>query len=79
MDMQQIIALGIVSVAALYLGRNALRAWKAFRSGKGCASGCGKCAFAVQVKEARKRNAAPSGRKVIPLLDIKRTSNKRPQ
>ena len=73
MNGQQIITALIVLVAAIYLGRNFARATQAFFSKKGgCASGCGKCAFAQQVKEAQKRSAAR--RNVIPLADI--SSNK---
>lgn len=69
MNGQQIVTYLIVLVAAAYLGRNFVRATKAFFSKKGgCASGCGKCAFAQQVKQAQKQSAAK--RNVIPLTDI---------
>ena len=77
MDIQQIIAFVIVGVAALYLGRNAVRAWKAFRSGKGCSSGCGKCAFAVKETVARKPSATSSSLNIIPLTEIKSTPDRR--
>ena len=69
MNGQQIITYFIVFVAAAYLSRNFARSTKAFFSKKGgCASGCGKCAFAQQVKEAQKQGAAK--RNIIPLTDI---------
>ena len=73
MNGQQIITYLIVLVAAVYLGRNFVRSSKAFFSKKGgCASGCGKCAFAQQVKQAQKQSAAK--RSVIPLTDISNRS-----
>ena len=69
MNGQQMVAVLIVLVATLYLGRNFLRSAKAFFSKKGgCASGCGKCAFAQQVKQAQKEGAAR--RNVIPLTIV---------
>jgi len=69
MSGQQIMTALIVLVAAVYLGRNFARSSKAFFSKKGgCASGCGKCAFAQQIKEAQKQGAAR--RNVIPLSVI---------
>jgi len=79
MDIQQIIALMIVAVAAVYLGRNAWRAWQAFRSGKGgCESGCGKCAFAVKELRGRKPSITSSALNIIPLSESKPASKKRP-
>ena len=69
MNGQQMVTALIVLVAAVYLGRNFLRSAKAFFSKKGgCASGCGKCAFAQQVKQAQKDSAAR--RNVIPLTVV---------
>jgi hypothetical protein len=77
MNIQQIIALLIVGVAAAYLIRNAVRTLRAFLSGKsGCASGCGKCGLAGEI--ASRRKSAPSPRPdVIPLTDIRSLPDKR--
>jgi hypothetical protein len=58
MSGQQTIVLLLVAVAAAYLGRNLWRAWRNFRDPNkgGCASGCGKCAYAIEPSE-RKRKA----------------------
>ena len=71
MDGQQMIVMAIVAIAAIYLGRNFVRSAQAFFSKKGgCASGCGKCAFAQQVKQAQKNGAAK--RHVIPLTEFRK-------
>jgi hypothetical protein len=55
MDIQKIVALGLVVTAALYLGRRWVLSLRAFWSRKGgCEEGCGKCGMA-QVAEARGR------------------------
>jgi hypothetical protein len=66
MDMQQIVVWVIVAVAAVYLLRNTLAAWKRMRNPKsgGCASGCGKCGYAP--KDVPEPNAA-----FIPLSSVK--------
>ncbi len=79
MNVQQIIALTIVAVAAAYLIRSAVRAYQAFRSGKGCASGCGKCGVAAQIDAARKSAAKTPRATTIPLSDVKSVSTKRPR
>lgn len=76
MDVQQIIALSIVALAAGYLGRNGWRAWRAFRQSKGgCASGCGKCGFAG--KDPAEGAARPQN--VIALTDIRAASTQERQ
>jgi hypothetical protein len=77
MNVQQIIALLIVSVAAAYLFRNAVRTLRAFLSGRGgCASGCGKCGFAGEIASRRKAASSPRS-DVIPLTDIRSVTDKR--
>jgi hypothetical protein len=67
MDTQKLITLFIVGIAALYLGRNFLRAGRDLLRGKSdCGSGCGKCgAPATRPDHARRPN-------VIPLSERKR-------
>ncbi|HZO90432.1 MAG TPA: hypothetical protein VFB38_19050 [Chthonomonadaceae bacterium] len=75
MDIQQLTALALVAVAAIYLGRNAWSALKGLLSGKGgCASGCGKCAFAGKETAVRARSSKPARPDIIPLSDIKSVS-----
>jgi hypothetical protein len=56
---QQLIVLLAVSIAAAYLGRNLWHAWLRFRSADkgGCASGCGKCAYAAEPAEQKSRKS----------------------
>jgi hypothetical protein len=69
MDGQQILALIIVSLAAVYLGHQFVRSLRAFRSNKpGCGSGCGKCGLAGL---SEKRPAAPRRADVIPLNEVR--------
>ncbi len=76
MNGQQIATALIVLVAAVYLGRNFVRSAQAFFSKKGgCGSGCGKCAFAQQVKAAQKQSAAR--RNVIPLAAVSSASSRK--
>ena len=53
MDFQQLAVITIVIAASVYLGRNLWAAWKRLRSptSSGCATGCGKCAYAANPKE----------------------------
>lgn len=69
MSAQQLIALIIVAVAAVYLGRNLVTAARNFFSNKseGC-GGCGKCAFA---DKARTQSPASTRPNIIPLTDIR--------
>ena len=71
MNAQQILALVIVAIAALYLGRNFVRSCRAFFSSKsGCSEGCGKCSFAP--KAGKPGQTVSSARpNVIPLTDIR--------
>ena len=64
MNSQQIIAMLIVSVAAVFLGRNLVASVRSFFSKKqgGCA-GCGKCGFAPKESAAQHPG-------LIPLIDI---------
>lgn len=64
MDTQQIITLGLIGIAAVYLGRLFVKSVRAFLSNKaGCSSGCGKCGLAA-IAEKR---ATISRKDVIPL------------
>ncbi len=42
-SLQQLLAIAIVAVAMLYIGRRMIRALVG-RAGSGCSNGCGKCA-----------------------------------
>jgi hypothetical protein len=76
MDVQRIIALAIVGVAAAYLGRCFLISARAFFSSRsGCGGGCAKCAFAQEVKSRSQSTARRSD--IIPLMEV-RTLPKRP-
>ncbi len=69
MSAQQLIALLIVAVAAVYLGRNLVASARSFFSNKseGC-PGCGKCAFADKAPSKTSASARPN---IIPLTDIR--------
>ena len=58
MDVQQASVLAIVAIAAAYLARNVWAAYTRFRaSGEGgCATGCGKCAYAADPPEKNRKN-----------------------
>jgi bacterioferritin-associated ferredoxin len=77
MNIQQVIALGIVAIAALYLGRNAVRAFQALRSGKSCGSGCGKCGVAAQIEAARKSTTTvrPSSARPSQIITLSEISS----
>ena len=55
MDLQQITVFAIIIAASIYLGRNLRTAWLRLRNpnASGCASGCGKCAFAIDPAERK--------------------------
>ncbi len=69
MNTQQLIAFGVVGLAALYLGRNFVVSARNFfaKKGGGCASGCGKCAFAEKGTPFAARSAQNEKRNIIPL------------
>ena len=71
MNLQQIVALLIVIAAAVFLGRNFIRACRSFFSNKsGCSEGCGKCGFAPKENPTAK-SAASSRPNLISLKDIR--------
>lgn len=64
-DIQQILALICVSVAAVYLGRRAVQAARAFRKRpSGCGGGCGRCGLASLAERPGKYR---NGETIIPL------------
>jgi hypothetical protein len=79
MDIQKIITYLIVATAALWLGRQWLHAWRAFRQNKGgCGSGCGKCEFAGKEKTVAGPAASTRGN-VIPLTAIRPSKRTEPK
>jgi hypothetical protein len=70
MNLQQIVAFGLVAAAAIYIVYTKVRALRAIRAGDGCASGCGKCGSAGPPTDRRK---APAN--VIPLTEIRPVSH----
>lgn len=77
--MQQFIALVVVSVASLYLGRNFVRAWKSFlRAGDGdsaCGGGCPGCGSSKASLSGKPVNSARRP-DIIPLSDIRTLPNR---
>lgn len=72
MDIQQILALVCVGVAAVYLGRKATQAVHAFqRRSSGCGGGCGRCGLAALTERTEKHHKAE-------LIPLKSSSQKRP-
>lgn len=72
MDTQQILALIIVAMAAVYLGRQFRQSLRAFLSNKpGCGNGCGKCGLAGL---SEKRSPSPRSN-VIPMGEVRSRSN----
>ena len=77
MDAQQIIALAIVAVAGVYLARQSVRSYKAFRASKnGCGSGCGKCAFAPKDSAVGAALPKVQRKNVIALAEIRPAAHK---
>jgi bacterioferritin-associated ferredoxin len=77
MDIQQVVSLLLVAAAAAYLGRSGVRAWRAMVSKQGgCASGCGRCAFAIRQAAERTSSRAARSRSVITLTAITPVSRK---
>lgn len=71
MDTQQILALILVGMAAVYLGRQFTRSLRAFLSNKpGCGSGCGKCGLAA----LSEKHSTSSRLNVIPLSEVRSRS-----
>ena len=71
MNIQQTIALLIVTAATLYLGRSFIRSCRAFFSKRaGCGAGCGKCGFAPK-EGAGAKPAANTRPNIIPLSDVR--------
>lgn len=71
MNLQQFLALILVSLAAIYLARNMVRALRSFLSGKsGCGDGCGKCGFAPTDSPGRPAETARRP-DIIPLSEIR--------
>lgn len=56
-DLQLIIVLALVAVAAGYVGRASVRTW--FGKKAGCGSGCGKCADSPAVPPQKGRIELP--------------------
>ncbi len=77
MDVQQIIALILVVLAALYVGRYMLRSARDLFSRKGgCGSGCDRCAFSKD-PAVHKSGKQPSRPDIIPLADIRSLPERR--
>ena len=78
MDVQQLIALAIVTAAALYLGRGFIVAARRFFSQQaGCGGGCGKCGFAPRGRAVGQTPKMPANVTIIPLKDVRmRTDNR---
>jgi hypothetical protein len=72
MNSQQVAALTLVAVCAVYLGRQAYASIKDFFSNKseGCGTGCGKCAFAQQRGSKPGRAGSSQTIKLIPLESV---------
>lgn len=79
MDAQQIVTLGLVGVAGIYLVRVGRQAWKAMWAGKsGCGSGCSKCPTAeIAARKMSRSNAASQPANMIPLAAVRRAPSKR--
>lgn len=75
MDIQQIITMGIVLVATLYLGRRLVSSVRSLLSSSntgGCGEGCGKCEFAKLRKpgEVGAVSVGATGSQRIAISDI---------
>lgn len=57
MDLQMVGTIAAVGLAALYVARAAIRAWKA--PGMGCATGCGKCSATRSDSASPRRVSLP--------------------
>ena|SRR5579862_298947 len=70
MDVQQVVALSIVGVAAVYLIRSFVLSARSFFNAKsGCGGGCSRCAFS---KEGGAKPLPPTRRTdIIPLMEIR--------
>ncbi|HLK61643.1 MAG TPA: hypothetical protein VKU00_34165 [Chthonomonadaceae bacterium] len=71
MNIQQLIAISIVAMAAVYLGRNLVLSARAFFSKKssGC-PGCGKCAFAPKENRNHRGTETPRSHREKPLIRL---------
>ena len=78
MNVQQILALMLVGLAAAFLLRLFAGSLRAFLSGKGgCGSGCGKCSFAPKDPLLGKKASSQGRPDIIPLTEIRPVMKKR--
>jgi hypothetical protein len=84
MDTQQLIALGLVGLASVYLGRGFIASARNFFAQKSGCGGCGKCSFAQGMNDKGMNDTGKPQRAVrhgtlIPLIDVRAEPPSRPK